>query len=132
MKATVSKRLYALLTYSLAAVWLINGLACKVLALVPRHEHIVARILGDAYAVPLTRAIGVAEVGMAVWVLSGIQRRLCVLVQMVLVGTMNVLEFALAKDLLLWGQFNSVFAALFLLALYYYGFVLTPARNQPA
>ncbi|TLM97223.1 hypothetical protein FDY95_03175 [Hymenobacter jeollabukensis] len=116
--------MYALLTYALAAVWLVNGLLCKVLLLVPRHQQIVARILGAEYAGPLTRLIGLAEIGMAVWVLSGIRRRLCVLTQMVLVLLMNALEYALAPDLLLWGRLNLVFAVLFVLGLYYYGFRL--------
>ncbi|WP_243635833.1 DoxX-like family protein [Hymenobacter edaphi] len=103
-------------------MWLVNGLLCKVLLLVPRHQHIVARILGADYAGPLTRLIGLAEIGMAVWVLSGIRRRLCVLTQMALVLLMNLLEYILAPDLLLWGRLNLLFAALFVLALYYYEF----------
>lgn len=126
MSYFIDKRLYALLTAALAAVWLVNGLLCKVLLLVPRHQLIVARILGETYAGPLTRAIGLAEIGMAVWVLSGIRRRLCVLVQIALVLTMNLLEFALASDLLLWQRLNLAFAALFGLGLYYYGFRLRP------
>lgn len=109
----------------IAAVWLLNGLLCKVLHLVPRHEAIVARILGPAYAGPLTLLIGLAEIGMAVWVLSGRYRRLSVALQIALVLTMNVLEFLLAPDLLLWHQYNVVFAGLFALVLYYYGFWLS-------
>lgn len=123
--------MYRLFTYLFAAVWLTNGLLCKVLNLVPRHEAIVARILGPAHAGPLTRLIGLAEIGMAGWLLSGIRRRWCVLAQMILVMSMNSLEFALAPDLLLWGRFNAVFASLFVGLLYYYEFVLprpTPAR----
>jgi hypothetical protein len=36
---------YKLLNYLIAAVWLVNGLFCKVLGLVPRHQEIVATIL---------------------------------------------------------------------------------------
>jgi len=116
--------LYRLLTYLIALVWLANGLLCKVLGLVPRHEAIVARILGPAYAGPLTRLIGLAEIGMAVWLLSGIKRRWCVLAQMALVATMNTLEYVLAPDLLLWGRANALFASLFVGLLYCYEFVL--------
>ncbi|RZK59333.1 MAG: hypothetical protein EOO59_07745 [Hymenobacter sp.] len=101
-----------------------NGLLCKVLGLVPRHAAIVARILGPAHAGLLTRLIGVAEIGMAIWLLSGIKRRWCVLTQLGLVGAMNTLEFFMAPDLLLWGRANALFASLFILLLYYYGFVL--------
>jgi hypothetical protein len=116
--------LYRSLTYLIALVWLANGLLCKVMGLVPRHEAIVARILGPAYAGPLTRLIGLAEIGMAVWLLSGIKRRWCVLAQMALVATMNTLEYVLAPDLLLWGRTNALFAGLFVGLLYYYEFVL--------
>jgi len=118
--------LQLLLRYGIAAVWLANGLLCKVLHLVPRHEAIVARILGPTYAAPLTRAIGVAEIGMAVWVASGRWLRLCAATQILLIVTMNALEFGLAADLLLWHQFNSVFAGLFALVVYYHGFIRTP------
>jgi len=115
---------HRLLTYLIALVWLANGLLCKVLNLVPRHAAIVARILGPAYAGPLTRLIGLAEIGMAIWLLSGIKRRWCVLAQMGLVAVMNTLEYVLAPDLLLWGRANALFAGLFVALLYYYEFVL--------
>jgi hypothetical protein len=115
---------YRYLTYFITLVWLANGLLCKVLGLVPRHAAIVARILGPAYAGPLTRLIGLAEVGLAIWLLSGRYRRWCVVTQMVLVATMNLLEAWLAPDLLLWGRANAVFASLFIALLYYYEFVL--------
>ncbi|WP_022823425.1 DoxX-like family protein [Hymenobacter norwichensis] len=118
------------LRYSIALVWLINGLLCKVLYLVPRHEAIVARILGPAYAGPLTRLIGVAEIVMALWVLSGRWVKLNVAIQIALVLGMNMLEFLLAADLLLWHEFNLVFAGLFGLVLYYYGFRLHPNSNS--
>jgi uncharacterized membrane protein YphA (DoxX/SURF4 family) len=99
-----------LLTYLIAVVWLANGLFCKVLNLVPRHRQIVARILGEAYATPLTTLIGLAEIGMMVWVLSGLWRRQCGYVQIGVVLLMNVIEFWLARDLLLFGPFNLLIA----------------------
>nr|WP_290928439.1 DoxX-like family protein [Haliscomenobacter sp.] len=70
-----------------------NGLFCKVLNLVPRHEQIVARILGETYARPLTLAIGLAEIGMAIWVLSRIKPRLNAVLQMAVWRSLNTLEF---------------------------------------
>ncbi|MGI4863218.1 MAG: DoxX-like family protein [Janthinobacterium lividum] len=122
--------LYRTLTYLIALVWLANGLLCKVLGLVPRHAAIVSRILGPAHAGVLTRLIGVAEIGMAIWVLSGVQRRWCVLAQISLVAAMNTLEYLLAPDLLLWGRANALFAGLFILLLYYYGFILPRAFSR--
>lgn len=113
-----------ILCYVVAAVWVGNGLFCKVLNLVPRHEQIVARILGNSYSKPLNVAIGFAEIGMAIWILSGIKARLNTVLQILIVATMNVLEFFLTPDLLLWGKFNSIFACLFILVLYFNEFHL--------
>jgi uncharacterized membrane protein YphA (DoxX/SURF4 family) len=110
------------LTYWLAFVWLVNGLVCKVLNLVPRHEQIVASILGQHFSRPLTLLIGLSEIVMAVWIISGYKTRLNALVQMAVVGVMNALEFALTPELLLWGRFNAVFAGLFILLVYYWAF----------
>ncbi len=109
-------------TLLIAAVWFVNGLICKVLGLVPRHREIVGRILGEEHADVIVVLIGVAEVGMAVWVLSGIARRVNVVVQILVIASMNVLEFFLAPDLLLWGRMNSVFAFLFILLICYWEF----------
>ena len=116
--------MYRLLLYLIALVWLANGLLCKVLALVPRHEAIVARILGPEHAGVLTRLIGVSEIGIALWVISGFQRRWCALAQIGLILSMNVLEAWLAPDLLLWGRANAVFAGLFCLLIYFHTFRL--------
>src|SRR5687767_14272275 len=95
-----------LLNYCIAAVWLANGLFCKVLNLVPRHQQIVARILGGHYAALITKLIGVAEIGMAAWIVTGILPRLNAVMQIMIIAVMNVLEFLLVPDLLLWGRLN--------------------------
>lgn len=118
------------LTYLIALVWLVNGLCCKVLHLVPRHEQIVARILGDQYARPLTLAIGILETGMALWIISGIKSRFNAILQMVIVAIMNIIEFILAPDLLLWGRFNSLYACIFILLIYYTAFKLSPRVSR--
>jgi uncharacterized membrane protein YphA (DoxX/SURF4 family) len=108
-----------LLNYLIAAVWLVNGLFCKVLNLVPRHQQIVERILGNTHAKLLTKAIGLSEIAMAAWIVSGFLPRLNAIVQMTIIATMNLLEFILAPDLLLWGRFNAFFAFLFILLIFY-------------
>jgi DoxX-like protein len=55
-----------ILTFLIATVWLANGLLCKVLDFVPRHEQIVARILGNDYSRPLTILIGLSEIVMVI------------------------------------------------------------------
>jgi hypothetical protein len=115
---------HRILTLFTAAVWLAFGLFCKVLNLVPRQEMIVARILGEQYAKVLTKGIGAAEVVMAVWILSGIMPRFNAVAQIAIVATMNILEFFLVPDLLLWGRFNAVFATMFVVVVYCNEFVL--------
>ena len=114
---------------AISAVWLINGLVCKVMNLVPRHEQIVARIIGSPHAGVVTRAIGFAEIAMAVWIVSGIRKRLNAIVQVVVIATMNGLEFVMAPDLLLWGRLNAVFALLFIVVILFNEFYF---RNRPA
>jgi len=121
---------HKVLTLLIAIVWLANGLLCKVLHLVPRHEQIVARILGEEYSKPLTVFFGFLEIGMAIWILTKYRAKWCALVQIVIVGTMNGLEFSLVPDLLLWGHLNLFFALLFIALVYYNEFVLSKKLNQ--
>ena len=126
--ATVRKRTdmtkHRLLNYFIATVWIANGLLCKVLNLVPRHQQIVGQILGDDYSRPLTILIGLSEIGMAIWILTGLWTRLNAVTQILVIATMNVLEFVLVPDLLLWGKANSAFAFLFILLINYNEFHL--------
>lgn len=109
------------LDYFIALIWLVNGLYCKVLGLVPRHREIVARILGERFSGGITVLIGVAEILMAVWVLSGIKRRLCAVFQIGVVLMMNLMETFLVPDLLLWGRLNLLFACFFCLLVWIWG-----------
>lgn len=113
-----NRNIHQIVTYCIATVWIANGLFCKVLNIVPRHEHIVAEILGNDYSRSITLFIGVLEIIMAVWIVSGYQRRLNAALQIIIVATMNTIEFILVPDLLLWGKVNSLFAFLFILAVY--------------
>ncbi len=116
----------------IAIVWLVNGLFCKVLNLVPRHQEIVGEILNldKSSASVLTILIGVSEIIMAVWILSRIQHRLNAVAQIVIIATMNILEFLLVPNLLLWGKLNSVFAFLFILLIYYNEFVVNNKKQN--
>ena len=123
-------KLHKALSLFIATVWMVNGLVCKVLDLVPRHQEIVAGILGGEYADVLINAIGIAEIGMALWILSGIRSRLNAITQIVIVAAMNLLEFLLVPDLLLWGRVNAVFALAFILIVYYNEFILNKPLPQ--
>jgi hypothetical protein len=113
-----------LLTYCIATVWLLNGLACKVLNLVPRHQQIVAAILGNTYSRQLTLLIGILEIGMAIWIWSCLWSRFNAIAQIAIIATMNILEFILVPELLLWGKANAFFALLLILIIYYNDFYL--------
>ena len=119
-----------ILTYFVAMVWLINGLICKVLNFVPRHQEIVSEILGVTHASMLTKAIGIAEMVMAIWVISGIKSRINAILQIVIIAMMNILEFILVPQLLLWGRLNLIFALLLIMIIYYNEFVLKKRSLQ--
>lgn len=115
---------YNFFTAIIALVWLVNGFLCKVLGLVPRHEEIVATILGREHASVVTVLIGIAEVAMGIWTLTGSYRKPTASFQILIILTMNTLEFFLIPHLLLWGHFNIVFAVLFCVLIYYHGYRL--------
>lgn len=105
-----------------AAVWLVNGVWCKILDGVPRHREIVARILGDDHSLALTRMIGAGEVVMAVWILTGIRWKWSSAAQISAVLLMNVIEFFVVPDLLLFGRFNSLVALAYISLVAWAGF----------
>jgi hypothetical protein len=119
-----NKTIHIILTYFIAGVWLINGICCKVLNLTPRHQQIVGRILGEDYSGSFTFIIGMLEIGMAVWIMIRIKSRLNAITQICIIAIMNILEFILVPDLLLWGKFNILFAALFIALIYYNEFII--------
>ncbi|MCW3084968.1 MAG: hypothetical protein JWP12_2334 [Bacteroidetes bacterium] len=119
-----TKTLHKILTFCITFVWLANGLFCKILNLVPRHQQIVARILGNEHARTFTILIGISETLMAIWIISGIKSRFNAVAQIIVVATMNTIEFLLAPNLLLWGKFNAAFAFLFILVVSYNEFYL--------
>ena len=124
------KKNRTLLAYLIAMLWVGNGLFCKVLNLVPRHQEIVARILGEEYAHVFTLLIGVLEILMAIWILSGFKSRLNAIMQILIVAAMNIIEFILVPDLLLWGKFNSIFAMILISLIFYNEFFLNKKRAQ--
>jgi len=131
MPDMTNNTIHKLLTYCIAIIWIANGLFCKVLHLVPRHQQIVATILGNEHAQLLTIVIGCAEIFMAIWILSNIKSKLNAIAQILIIATMNTLEFILVPDLLLWGKANAIFAFLLILVVYFNEFYLNKKLNQP-
>ncbi len=101
-----------------AFIWLVNGLACKVLNLVPRHQAIIEQILVIPQPRKVTIFLGLSEIVMTIWILSNWRSRFNTIIQLVVIGTMNVLEFILVPHLLLWGRLNIIFASLFMVLIY--------------
>ena len=123
-----SKLLHTILTYLIALVWLVNGLFCKVLNFVPRHQVIVGKILGNDYAAVITKMIGLAEIIMAIWVITKFKPKINAIIQMLIIATMNAIEFFIAPHLLLWGRLNALFAGCFIALIFFNQFVLVKSE----
>jgi hypothetical protein len=91
----------SILRFATAAVWLVFGPGFKVLGLVPRHERIVAAVLGESIAGPATIAVGAGETLLACWILSRRWPRTCAAAQTGAIAAMNTLELTYAREHLL-------------------------------
>jgi len=125
-----NKSAHKLLSFCIAAIWIVNGLFCKVLNLVPRHELIVAKILGSEHERLFTIIIGCSEIFMAIWILSNIKSRFNAIAQILIIATMNTLEFILVPDMLLWGKANAIAAFILILVIYFNEFYLNKKLAQ--
>lgn len=72
------------------------------------------------------KVIGVLEICMFVWVISRKFSRLAAMMQIVIVMTMNILEFILVPDLLLFGRMNIIMALMFVSVIYLNEFIIKP------
>ena len=122
--------LYRIINYIIASIWLVNGFLCKVLNLVPRHKQIVSRILGDEYSRELIILIGISEIAVAGWILLQFKSKVNALFQIVIIASMNILEFILAPDLLLWGRYNIVFACLLIAIIWVNEFYIRKSQGS--
>jgi hypothetical protein len=120
------------LKWGIAAVWLTFGLVFKVLGLVPRHEAIVAAVVGDSLAPFATRTVGAAEVGVGLWVLSGRAPYPCAMVQTLLIVAMNAVELSRARDLLLAPSLMPLANTIFLAAVWLWARGVARRRAVPS
>jgi hypothetical protein len=76
---------------AVAAVWLYEGLYCKLLGGEPHQVAVVEAVprLGPRMGRLFLKSLGVVEVSMAAWALSGALPRECALAQTVLLVTLN-------------------------------------------
>ena len=80
-----------LIRLAIALVWLYQGLWCKVLGGVPRHEAVIAAVpfIGPAAGHSTLITLGLLECGIGLWVLSGRWMRQAAVIQTVLLVAMN-------------------------------------------
>lgn len=80
-----------LIRLAVALVWFYEGVWCKLLERMPHQVEVVAAhpLFGPRSALWVLRAIGLVEVALGVWVLSGFQPWLAALVQTLLLVGMN-------------------------------------------
>lgn len=90
-----------LLRIFIASVWIFHGLFSKILDGIPRHREIAGKILGEGVADFATPTIGLLEILLGCWVLSGIYRRTCASVMTLALISMNTLEIIIARELLI-------------------------------
>jgi len=76
---------------SVAAVWLYEGLWCKILGRVRSQVDVVTAVprLGPRFGVPFLKTLGVVEISLAVWVMTGIAPGLCAIAQTLLLVVLN-------------------------------------------
>jgi DoxX-like family len=80
-----------LIRAAVAAVWLYEGLWCKLLRGQPHEFDVVEAVpyFGPRIGALFLRALGVVEVAIAVWTLSAISPVMCAFMQTLLLVTLN-------------------------------------------
>jgi uncharacterized membrane protein YphA (DoxX/SURF4 family) len=80
-----------LIRLAIALVWLYQGLWCKVLGGVPRHQAVISAVpfIGSEAGHRTLLALGLLECGIGLWVLSGRWMRQVAIVQTALLAAMN-------------------------------------------
>jgi hypothetical protein len=81
----------AVIRCAVAAVWLYEGLWCKLLGREAHQVQVVEAVpkLGPLVGRHFLKALGFVETAVALWVLSGISPGLCAIAQTVLLVTLN-------------------------------------------
>ena len=87
---------------AVAAVWLYEGLWCKLLGREPNQARIVAEVprLGLRFGGTFLKTLGLAEVILAVWVVSRVAPFLCALTQTGLLVALNTAGLSFARHLI--------------------------------
>ena len=93
---------YWLIRVAVAGVWLYEGLWCKLLRGEPREFEVVKAVprYGARFGVPFLMALGVVEVAIGAWVLSGVAPLYCAITQTLLLVSLNANGLLWARDVI--------------------------------
>jgi hypothetical protein len=91
-----------LIRAAVAAVWLYEGLWCKLLRGDPNQLRVVAAVprVGPRVGAPFLMALGVGEVALGAWALSGIAPLACAVTQTLLLAALNLNGLLWARRLI--------------------------------
>jgi uncharacterized membrane protein YphA (DoxX/SURF4 family) len=91
-----------LIRLAVAAVWLYEGLWCKLLGGQPHQLEVVTAVprIGPRLARLCLMTLGVVEVGMAAWALSGVAPLPCAVTQTLLLAGLNAGGLRWARPLI--------------------------------
>lgn len=67
---------------------------------------------------------------MFLWIISKIKHRQCSVIQIIIIATMNIIEFFYAPDLLLFGRANIIVALFLILIIFINEFVITESNYK--
>ena len=92
----------AVIRGSVAAVWLYEGLWCKILGRAPSQVQVVTAVprLGRRFGPFFLKVLGVVEVAVAMWVLSGVAPGLCSIAQTTLLVALNASGLVWARHII--------------------------------
>jgi hypothetical protein len=91
-----------LIRCAVAAVWLYEGLWCKLLGRDPNQLSVVEAVprFGPRVGALFLKTLGMVEVALALWVLSGVLPLWCALAQTLLLVTLNANGILWARHLI--------------------------------
>lgn len=91
-----------LVQFAIAAVWLYEGLWCKLLGREKRQVDVVEAVprFGQRVGRSFLMLLGLVEVALAVWVLSGVAPGLCVIAQTALLVSLNTAGITFARHII--------------------------------
>lgn len=91
-----------LIRICVAAVWLYEGLWCKLLGRTPSQIAVVSAVpkFGARIGPAFLKALGVVEVAIALWAISGATPATCAIVQTALLITLNINGLLWARHLI--------------------------------